>query len=1043
MTRSRLLRSARTLLALGACGVPFVAFTGALSCALAPEASALRASHAQSEGSALVPRALRCEYLTTPLNIHEHRPRLSWILVLGGASDGADEGGARPTPVRGEFQTAYQVLVASTPELLRADRGDLWDSGRVASSDSAQIEYAGVPLGARRVCHWKVRVWDQNGDATAWSEPARWEMGLLAPDDWEASWIGAGPAPDDGAARGGGPRITRAIYQTLDGAVERDVTERAQALLASEGPGFVVSNDALGGDPAYGSRKRLTIDYTLGGVSLRAEIAENARANLASGALPYLRRGFTIEREVASARLYATALGVYELRLNGARVGDLYLAPGWTDYRKRVRYQAYDVTGQLRRGENVLGALVGPGWYSGHVGLFHAYNYYGTVPALLSQLEITYTDGTTERIVSDDRWKRHAGPILVSDMLKGEIYDASRAIDGWDAPGLDDSAWGGVGVLDERRTLEGQVSEPIRVIAELPAIAVSEPAPGRWTFDLGQNMVGVVRLRVRAPRGTVLTLRHGEILNPDGTVYTANLRAADSTDTYLCAGVDPATGEAEVWQPRFTFHGFRYVEITGLPSDHVPTPEMVTGVVLSSDMPMAGRFMAARPEINRLQSNIVWGMRGNYLDIPTDCPQRDERMGWTADTQVFLPTAAMNADVAAFMTKWMVDLIDAQRPDGAHSDVAPATFGLNYGTPAWADAGTIVPWQLYEMYGDRRILERSIDSMIAWVEWCRANSTGLIRDRARGNDYGDWLSIGADTPKDLIGTAYFAHSADLLARSLRVLGRGTEAERYERLFGEIREAFIERYVDADGRVHGDTQTAYVMALRFGLLPESLRSVAAARLVADIEARQDRISTGFVGVSHLLHVLTDAGHTDVAYRLLMQDEFPSWLFSVKHGATTIWERWNGWTPETGPHPDISMNSFNHYALGSCGRWLFESAAGIAPDPDAPGFARVIIRPRPDAALGAASATYDSIRGTIESHWTLDEDGLRMRVTVPPNVRATVWIPSDPEGRVLESGALLGEAPGVRVVGREAGCVVVEVGSGAYQFSAAVGTTRRGI
>jgi alpha-L-rhamnosidase len=333
--------------------------------------------------------------------------------------------------------------------------------------------------------------------------------------------------------------------------------------------------------------------------------------------------------------------------------------------------------------------------------------------------------------------------------------------------------------------------------------------------------------------------------------------------------------------------------------------------------------------------------------------------------------------------------------------------------------------------------------MIAWVEWCRANSTGLIRERARGNDYGDWLSIGADTPKDLIGTAYFAHSADLLARSLRVLGRGTEAERYERLFGEIREAFIERYVDADGRVHGDTQTAYVMALRFGLLPESLRSVAAARLVADIEARQDRISTGFVGVSHLLHVLTDAGHSDVAYRLLMQDEFPSWLFSVKHGATTIWERWNGWTPETGPHPDISMNSFNHYALGSCGRWLFESAAGIAPDPDAPGFARVIIRPRPDAALGAASATYDSIRGTIESHWTLDEDGLRMRVTVPPNVRATVWIPSDPEGRVLESGALLGEAPGVRVVGREAGCVVVEVGSGTYQFSAAVGTTRRGI
>jgi len=501
----------------------------------------------------------------------------------------------------------------------------------------------------------------------------------------------------------------------------------------------------------------------------------------------------------------------------------------------------------------------------------------------------------------------------------------------------------------------------------------------------------------------------------------------------------------EEWQPRFTYHGFRYVEVTGLTEK--PGLETIIGIVLGSDLPSAGEFSCSDERLNQLQSNIVWGLRGNYVSIPTDCPQRDERMGWMADTQVFAPTAAFNADVAAFMTKWLVDVEDAQRADGAHSDVAPVMNGLSYGTPAWADAGTIVPWTIYQMYGDTRILERRIDSMMRWVEWCKHNSTGLIRDHARGNDYGDWLSIDAETPKDLIGTAYFAHSTDIVAKVLRVLGRDAEASRYRQLFEDIRTAFNARYVNKDGRVAGDTQCGYVLALRFNLLPDELRDEALRQLVADIQSKGWHLSTGFVGVANLLPVLSNAGQADVAYRLLIQDTFPSWLFSVKHGATTIWERWDGWTPpgpnaSGGVHPDASMNSFNHYALGSCGQWLFEGVGGIEPDPERPAFEHFFVRPRIDGPLTWASARYDSIRGEISTLWSVDGGRWTLKLKIPANTMATVFLPVREGTDVLESGHDLEAAEGVRLLRQDEGTAVLSVESGTYEFLSRRPVTRSG-
>ena len=639
-------------------------------------------------------------------------------------------------------------------------------------------------------------------------------------------------------------------------------------------------------------------------------------------------RKFRLQKPVRRARLYATARGVYEVYVNGNRVGDDVLAPGWTDYDRRVQYQTYDVTPLLAEGPNALGAVLGDGWFAGFVGFDpkHRGALYGTRPQLLTQLNVEYEDGSEESLVSDGSWRCSTGPILFSDLLVGESYDARREMPGWAETGFDDSEWYGVESEEiEDANLVAQPDEGVRVMEELEAKSVTEPEDGRYVFDLGRNMVGWVRLEVEGEAGTKVTLRHAETLNPDGTVYTTNLRSARATDSYVLGG-----GGEEVYEPRFTFHGFRYVEVTGYPGE--PSPAAITGRVVHSATPPSGSFECSSTMVNKLQENIVWGQRGNFLSVPTDCPQRDERLGWTGDAQVFVRTASFNMDVVAFFEKWMADVEDAQSPEGAFPDVAPLLRGsglidLRWGAPAWGDAGVIVPWTIYRTYDDTRIVERHYGAMARWMEYLYEANPDLIRNSRMGNNYGDWLSPKGDlTPKDLLATAYWAYDAKLMAEMAGATGRNEDAREYSDLNENIRAAFEEAYVSPDGRIKGDTQTGYLLALHMDLLSEDLRSSAAGHLVRTIEREDWHLTTGFAGVGYLCPVLTEAGYTEVAYRLLENETYPSWGYTVKNGATTIWERWDGWTEQNG-FQSPNMNSFNHYSLGSVGEWLYRYVAGI--------------------------------------------------------------------------------------------------------------------
>lgn len=745
---------------------------------------------------------------------------------------------------------------------------------------------------------------------------------------------------------------------------------------------------------------------------------------------PMLRGVFRIGKPVRSARAYATSLGLYELHLNGARVGDQLFTPGWTSYRKRLQYQTYDITAQLRQGENVIGVILGDGWYRGYLGWRDRRNTYGDRLAALVQLQITFTDGSTQTVITDESWRASTGPILASDIYMGETYDARLEKSGWSAPGYDASGWRGVRVLEHsKEILIAPEGPPVRRIEEIRPVKILRTPAGETVVDMGQNMVGWVRLKVRGPAGTTVTLRHAEVLDKEGNFYTANLRGARQTVRYTLRG----DGE-EVFEPHFTFQGFRYVAVDGFPGE-LPL-EALTGIVIHSDMRVTGRFETSNPLLNQLQHNIVWGQKGNFLDVPTDCPQRDERLGWTGDAQVFSRTAAFNMDVAAFFTKWLADLAADQNPDGKVPHVIPDVLG-GAASAAWADAATIVPWNMYTVYGDTRLLERQYPSMKAWVEYMRrtAGSSYLWNT---GQHFGDWLAFattrsdypGATTGKDLIATAFYAHSTELLARTAAVLGRQDDARFYGALADRVKQAFVREFVTANGRVGENTQTAYALALQFELIPESMRLEAARRLVADIDLH-GHLTTGFVGASYLTHVLTRYGRLDVAYRLLNREAYPSWLYPVKQGATTIWERWDGIRPD-GTFQDPGMNSFNHYAYGAIGDWMYRVVAGLDAAPDGPGYKHILIHPRPGGGLTSARATLETMYGTAASGWRLKDGRFELDALVPPNAHATIRIPNATLERVTESGRPLKEAPGLRNPRQDGADVVVEAGSGDYRF-----------
>lgn len=715
---------------------------------------------------------------------------------------------------------------------------------------------------------------------------------------------------------------------------------------------------------------------------------------------PLLRRAFTVGGGVDRARLYVTAHGLYEVHLNGVVVGEEVLQPGWTSYHHRLRYATHDVTSLLREGPNVVGAMLGDGWFRGN--LPAGRNLFGERLGLLLQLEVAHPDGSVERVVSDGAWRAAVGPILTSDLYNGETYDARRERRGWDQPGPDDGAWTAVRVTEfDPAILVAPTGPPTRRAQLVRPVAMTTSPSGRTVVDFGQNLVGRLRLTVSGEAGTEITLRHAEVLE-GGELATRPLRKARATDRYTLRGGGP-----ETWEPRFTFHGFRYAEVSGWPG--LLDPGALVAVVLGSDLERTGWFECSNPLVQRLHENVVWSMRGNTVEIPTDCPQRDERLGWTGDIEVFAPTAAFLYDVGGFLESWLADLAveQAERggvvpwvvPDAIRPASLDAATGRRAGpAPAavWGDACVGVPWVLYQRLGDRGVLERQFTSMRAWVDAvvARTGSTGLWD---RGFQFGDWLDPAAPsdrpgaarTDPGLIATAYLTRSARLVALTAEALGDPEAADRYRRVAKRTRAAFLDEYVTPSGRLVSDAPTAYALALCFELLPdEPRRRHAAQRLVGLVRDGGHRVATGFVGTPLVCDALTGSGHLDDAYRLLLEEGCPSWLYPVTMGATTIWERWDSMLPDGRVNPG-QMTSFNHYALGAVADWLHRTVAGLAPA--APGYRRIAIQPRPGGGLTRAAARHRTPYGMAAVSWEERDSMLVVEATVPPNTTATVRLP----------------------------------------------------
>lgn len=738
-----------------------------------------------------------------------------------------------------------------------------------------------------------------------------------------------------------------------------------------------------------------------------------------------LRREFTVGKPIACARLYATALGGYEAYINGRRVGTGKLAPESTDFRKRVLYQVHDVTDLIERGDNALGAILADGWYGSAFSWNNGRWSFGPPPnRLLAQLELTYVDGTTEILVTDEAWRAGAAPILSAEIYNGEVYDARREQAGWASAGFDGSGWSACRKVDTPElAFAAQVAPPIRETQRLAPVSMKTPARGVHVYDFGQNFSGHARLKVKGPAGTSVLLRFAEVLGRDGHIDTANLRGARASDTYVLNGQG-----TEVYEPSFTYHGFRYVELTGYPG--TPPKDAIEGVVIHSDCAITGVVKTTDPLIDRIWRNALWSQRSNLVGIPTDCPQRDERLGWMGDAQVFWNAASYTMDVDGFTRRFMGDARSAQ-VKGSFPDVTP--FPANWdGSPGWADAGVILPWTLHRQYGDTGVIEENWAAMEGWLKHIGDANPDFLWKKRRGIDYGDWLSPEAvdpkapTTPKDLIATAFWAYDAELMTQMARATGRVSEAERYAKLRQDIADAFLKAYVRGDGGVGNDSQTSYILALHFGLLPVALRPLAAQRLAADIAARGYLLNTGFLGTPYILDALADHGHEDVAVALLKQTAFPSWGHMVIKGATTVWERWNG---DTG---DVAMNSYNHYAFGAVAGFLYRRLAAI--EPLTPGFETIRIRPLNDARLPDGGGTYDSVMGRISTNWKRGEVGFSLEVVIPPNTTAEIHLPATASAVVRVGGRPVEGSGEVRVVSRDAAKIVLATGPGAHRFTA---------
>ncbi|MBN8859022.1 MAG: family 78 glycoside hydrolase catalytic domain [Sphingobacteriales bacterium] len=928
-----------------------------------------------SAQSDLLPKYLRTEYKVNPF-IDTDKPRLSWELQ---------------SKVYSQVQTAWQIIVASAPDLLTEAKADAWNSGKISSNATSQIVYAGKPLIAGKKYYWKVRSWDKNGVAGAWSGPATWNMGLLTPNDWKAGWIGY------------------------------DV-------------------NALSANKIY---------------------------HLPPA--PYFRKETVVSGVVKKATLYVSALGLYEFYVNGKRIGNDYFSPGWTDYTKRVYYNGYDVTREIKAGKNAFGAIVANGWYAGYlgyallVGSKTTHAFYGDVPLLKAQVEIEYTDGQKEIVATDASWKAADGGIREADILNGETFNANLEPAGWNTAGFNASSWQPVQLYNEKAGLLMQMypADPVGIWGEIKPVSITEESKGKYIVDMGQNFSGVVRITARANKGDSIVIKYGEKLFPNGKLVTENLRRARATDTYISKG----SAQGETWMPRFTYHGFQYIEISGLKNK--PGLNDIKGIVMTSLTPAAGSFATDNAILNQLYKNITWTQRSNYFDIPTDCPQRDERLGWTGDAQIYMRSATYNADIAAFHTKWITDLNDSQWPDGTYPVYSPMPVAANgkaairatdtY-SPGWAEAGIVCPYNIYKMYGDTRIITEAWPYMVKYMQFLEKRSGGnyyfaeaSFEDINPKGGFGDWLSVGKKTPPDMLATMYYNYCALMLAEMAKAIDNTDAAIYYSNISEKIKKGFAEHYIGADGKLtanaaaygngdgyvdgslgfSGHTQTAYANAIYMHILSPDNLVKAGEYLQQLVEANNDQLATGFLGFKPLLPALSATGNSKLAYTLARDTAYPSLGFEVVNGSTTIWERWNSYIKGKGFENNAGMNSFNHYAFGAICEWMFQNMAGIQPGESA-GFNTFVIKPEIAASdINYVKATYHSVKGEIRSSWKKINDQLEIEVSIPVNTRADVIIPSTSVERILINGKSLHEFNDHSIVeGNKA--ISVKLGSGNYNI-----------
>lgn len=858
---------------------------------------------------------------------------------------------------KGLSQSAYQILVATSADKLKSGKTDLWDSGEVKSS-VASADYAGSPLPASSYVYWIVRTW--SGDtASEWTEPRRFLTALIG-------------------------------------------TQPKQPFISfKDTSAFHKDSKKLHLPPAR-----------------------------------YYRGVFTPGKKIVRAIAHTTALGIYELHVNGQRVGDSYFAPGWTDYRKRLYYNTYDLTPFLKNGKNTIGAIVADGWYSGYVGYGKLVGYgphktgrniYGKTPSLMVETHVFYKDGTREIIGTDTKWKTATGPELEADFLMGETYDGRKEMLGWATASFDDSKWESAILAEENGSqiqpfsdafiknenrefgfirppvFEAYPAQPVRIIEELAAKTVKQIKPGTWIFDMGQNFAGNIRLKVKAEAGKTFVLRFAEMLHPDGRMMTENLRQARATDTYIAKGAP----EGETWTPRFTSHGFQFVEVTGF--DTEPPLDTVTGLVMHSETKLTSSFESSDPVVNKVFQNAVWTQRANWIELPTDCPQRDERLGWTGDAQIYAASAAIHADVAAFFRKWLRELNEAVTKEGYYPSYAPYCFGHGGGVhgSAWSDAGIIVPHALWKATGDKSFFAAHWATMTRFMEARKAHDPEL-KGKAFGAPWGDWLNLDDPTPTSYVELAYFTKTAQMMEEMATAQGLKDDAAKYRQWTETMRANFRKQHLKPDGTIQPESQSAYVLALDCGLLTDvSDRKKAGDRLAALIRSKAGEkntgMTTGFLGTKPLLPVLTDTGNLDLAVSMIQSRKYPSWGYEVKNGATTIWERWNSYTEEHGfggadGKMNAAMNSFSHYAFGAVTEWMMTTLAGIAPAE--PGYSKIRLHPHfpsKDATketdtISWIKAHHDSPHGRISIHWKRQDDGsLLYEATIPPNTTAELTLP----------------------------------------------------